>query len=198
MLSLTCTAHADESLKLVDRLVCLLLSVHLKKIRMSPSFAFISLQTLDDTRKLKAAVVSLYRRYVQEGKSPHTSKICLCDNARLTLSHTLRAGLGGSKSSEAASSGNDTTTAAAPVSSAGGGGASESALQQEYNRQREHLERNVEALKRNIDKDMKLFRADRARLCRESITLTEELNELRRCDHYNRWSTCSQILLAHV
>ena len=36
----------------------------------------------------------------------------------------------------------------------GGGGDGE--LQTEYNRQREHLERNVEALKRNIAKDVEM------------------------------------------
>ena len=53
-------------------------------------------------------------------------------------------------------------------------------LQAQYNHQREHLERNVDALKRNIVKDLDMQSRDRARLMRESAQLTEELNRLRR------------------
>merc|ERR1711871_1676701 len=63
---------------------------------------------------------------------------------------------------------------------AGAGSGGELDLQQEYNRQREHLERNVEALKRNIGKDLDMFMKDHARLKRESVGLTEEMNQLRR------------------
>jgi len=52
--------------------------------------------------------------------------------------------------------------------------------QREYNRQREHLERNVAALKRNIAKDFVMHEKDTARLRRENITLTKEINSLRR------------------
>ena len=61
-----------------------------------------------------------------------------------------------------------------------GAGGGEGELQHEYNRQREHLERNVEALKRNIAKDVEMYLNDHARLMRESVTLTGEMNELRR------------------
>jgi cilia- and flagella-associated protein 57 len=52
--------------------------------------------------------------------------------------------------------------------------------QQEYNREREHLERNVEALKKKMSKDMDMLMGDHARLTREGVNLTEEMNLLRR------------------
>jgi hypothetical protein len=52
-----------------------------------------------------------------------------------------------------------------------------------YNRQREHLERNVEALKRKIAKDLKMYYADKARLTDEGVTLVDEMNNLRRENH---------------
>ena len=74
----------------------------------------------------------------------------------------------------------------APKAAGGGravGGGSESDLQAEYNRQREHLERNVEALKRKIAKDLKMYYADKARLTDEGVTLVDEMNNLRRENH---------------
>ncbi|CAB1110483.1 unnamed protein product [Ectocarpus sp. CCAP 1310/34] len=53
-------------------------------------------------------------------------------------------------------------------------------VQREYNRHRKHLERNVEALKSSIDKDMRMFHQDRSRLNRENVMLTREINDLRR------------------
>jgi ectoine hydroxylase-related dioxygenase (phytanoyl-CoA dioxygenase family) len=70
-------------------------------------------QVLDDGRKLKSAVVQLYRRYVQQAQ----------DSSNVQSSNGSGDALNGSSS------------------------AAESDVQQEYNRQREHLERNVEALK---------------------------------------------------
>mmetsp|Transcript_15479 Transcript_15479/g.20078 ORF Transcript_15479/g.20078 Transcript_15479/m.20078 type:complete len:216 (+) Transcript_15479:2395-3042(+) len=52
--------------------------------------------------------------------------------------------------------------------------------QMEYNREREHLERNVEALKKKMNKDMDMLMGDHARLTREGVNLTEEMNLLRR------------------
>lgn len=62
----------------------------------------------------------------------------------------------------------------------GGGGELELDPQMEYNREREHLEKNVEALKHKISKDMELLLADHSRLTREGVNLTEEMNLLRR------------------
>ena len=59
-----------------------------------------------------------------------------------------------------------------------GGGGGE--VQNEYNRQREHLERSVESLKRKIEKDVDLHNSDHSRLVRENVALTKEVNELRR------------------
>ena len=51
----------------------------------------------------------------------------------------------------------------------------------EYNRQREHFgEKRRSALKRNIQKDVDMHATDNARLIRENVSLTKEINELRR------------------
>jgi len=50
----------------------------------------------------------------------------------------------------------------------------------DYNRQREYLEKSVESLKRKLQKDMKLHQMDKMRLLRESSELTNEINVLRR------------------
>ncbi|CAM9286271.1 unnamed protein product, partial [Choristocarpus tenellus] len=107
-----------------------------------------------DSNMLKAAMITLYRQYMQARKS------LLKDYPSAKLSR-----------------------------------GDENFLQEEYNRQREHLERNVEALKRNIDKascklrfcsllrlspDVHMFHQDRSRLNRENVVLTREINELRR------------------
>lgn len=56
----------------------------------------------------------------------------------------------------------------------------QSGLQREFNRQREYLEKSVESLKRKLAKDMEMHRSDNARLMRENVQLTKEINELRR------------------
>jgi hypothetical protein len=76
-------------------------------------------QVLDDGRKLKSAVVQLYRRYVQAAQD----------------------------SSSNAQSSNAQSSNGSGDAPAGSSSSAESDVQQEYNRQREHLERNVEALK---------------------------------------------------
>ena len=45
------------------------------------------------------------------------------------------------------------------------------------------LERNVEALKRKIAKDLKMYYADKARITDEGVTLVDEMNNLRRENH---------------
>ena len=53
-------------------------------------------------------------------------------------------------------------------------------LQKEYNRQREYLEKAVETHKRKIKQDEESRRNTRARMVRESMELTSQINELRR------------------
>ena len=60
------------------------------------------------------------------------------------------------------------------------GSAGESDVQSDYNRQREYLEKSVESLKRKLAKDMELHRNENMRLMRESVSLTQEINDLRR------------------
>lgn len=56
----------------------------------------------------------------------------------------------------------------------------EADVQKEYNRQREYLEKSVESLKRKLAKDMEMHKNDNLRLMRENVSLTKEINELRR------------------
>uniref|UniRef100_A0A2K6S6K0 Cilia and flagella associated protein 57 n=1 Tax=Saimiri boliviensis boliviensis TaxID=39432 RepID=A0A2K6S6K0_SAIBB len=53
-------------------------------------------------------------------------------------------------------------------------------LQQEYSRQREHLERNLATLKKKVVKEGELHRADYVRIMQENVSLITEINELRR------------------
>lgn len=56
----------------------------------------------------------------------------------------------------------------------------EKGTQEDSNRQRDYLEKSVESLKQKLSKDMKLHKAERLRLMRESVELTKEINVLRR------------------
>lgn len=53
-------------------------------------------------------------------------------------------------------------------------------IQQEYSRQREHLERTVNSLRRKVTKDQSIHRADNVRIMAENVTLIKEINQLRR------------------
>ncbi|XP_070116248.1 cilia- and flagella-associated protein 57 isoform X2 [Equus przewalskii] len=53
-------------------------------------------------------------------------------------------------------------------------------LQQEYARQREHLERNLATLKKKVVKETELHRTDYVRIMQENVSLIKEINELRR------------------
>jgi len=68
----------------------------------------------------------------------------------------------------------------------GGNRVTKKEFQEEYNRQREHLERNVEALKSKIFKDMALMESDHKQLVRDNVLLTEEINNLRRDEKKNQ------------
>jgi hypothetical protein len=102
-------------------------------------------QHINDTPKLKTAIVQLYKRRVLEERG------------------AVRRVHGGSSAKSSSSS-----------------GAGENDTQKEYNRQREHLERSVGALKHSIAKDMRIYASDRSRLHRENVILTKEINDLRR------------------
>lgn len=52
--------------------------------------------------------------------------------------------------------------------------------QMEFNRDREHMERNLDALKSRMVKDMQVLHSDHSKLVREGVNLTEEMNLLRR------------------
>ncbi|KAI6655110.1 WD repeat-containing protein 65-like [Oopsacas minuta] len=52
--------------------------------------------------------------------------------------------------------------------------------QDEYARQREHLERNVTALKKKLKKESEIHKSDNVRIMQENVTLIKEINELRK------------------
>eukprot|EP00397_Hematodinium_sp_SG-2012_P002542 GEMP01002549.1.p1 GENE.GEMP01002549.1~~GEMP01002549.1.p1 ORF type:complete len:1215 (+),score=317.57 GEMP01002549.1:306-3950(+) len=51
---------------------------------------------------------------------------------------------------------------------------------QEYNRQRDYLERSVDSLKRKLEKDSQVHRTDNMRIMGENVALIREINDLRR------------------
>ncbi|KAM4721643.1 cilia- and flagella-associated protein 57 [Rhinophrynus dorsalis] len=53
-------------------------------------------------------------------------------------------------------------------------------IQQEYARQREHLERSLSTLQKKLVKDTEIHRAENVRMMQENVTLIKEINELRR------------------
>eukprot|EP00795_Rhopilema_esculentum_P004667 gene4667-20951_t len=53
-------------------------------------------------------------------------------------------------------------------------------IQQEYARQREHLERSVASLRKKLAKDTEIHRADNVRIMQENVMLINEINDLRR------------------
>ncbi|KAF5888302.1 cilia- and flagella-associated protein 57, partial [Clarias magur] len=52
-------------------------------------------------------------------------------------------------------------------------------VQREYGRQREHMERNMDSLKRRLAKDIKVHEAKNIKLMKENISLIKEINDLR-------------------
>ena len=53
-------------------------------------------------------------------------------------------------------------------------------IQNEYNRQREYLEKTVESLKSKLQKNTEIHRSDIMRIMQENVSLIKEINELRR------------------
>nr|XP_051712572.1 cilia- and flagella-associated protein 57 isoform X6 [Oryctolagus cuniculus] len=53
-------------------------------------------------------------------------------------------------------------------------------LQQEYARQREHLEKSLTTVKKKVVKEKELHRTDYVRIMQENVSLIKEINELRR------------------
>ncbi|EPY17368.1 hypothetical protein STCU_10662 [Strigomonas culicis] len=50
----------------------------------------------------------------------------------------------------------------------------------EYNRERDHLERNLTSLKKKVNKDAENNRTDRNRITSENVILVREINDLRK------------------
>lgn len=53
-------------------------------------------------------------------------------------------------------------------------------IQQEYSRQREHLEKTVSSLHSKVSKEQGLHRSDNVRIMQENVILIKEINQLRR------------------
>merc|ERR1719379_1425040 len=53
-------------------------------------------------------------------------------------------------------------------------------MQEEYNRQRDYLEKSVDSLKRKLEKDSQVHRIDNMRIMQENVSLIREINDLRR------------------
>ncbi|XP_071118876.1 cilia- and flagella-associated protein 57-like [Haliotis cracherodii] len=53
-------------------------------------------------------------------------------------------------------------------------------IQKEYSRQREHLERSVASLRKKLEKDSEIHKADNVRIMQENVSLIKEINDLRR------------------
>lgn len=53
-------------------------------------------------------------------------------------------------------------------------------IQNEYSRQREHLERSVASLRKKLAKDSEIHRADNVRIMQENVSLIKEINDLRK------------------
>eukprot|EP00824_Muranothrix_gubernata_P021577 TRINITY_DN4716_c0_g2_i2.p1 TRINITY_DN4716_c0_g2~~TRINITY_DN4716_c0_g2_i2.p1 ORF type:complete len:182 (+),score=32.48 TRINITY_DN4716_c0_g2_i2:335-880(+) len=74
-------------------------------------------------------------------------------------------------------------------------GGLEADIQQEYERQREYLEKSVDSLKRRLTKDMELYRSENMRIMQENVSLIKEINELRRENKMMKQRTCDGIRL---
>uniref|UniRef100_A0A7S2RY67 WD repeat-containing protein 65 n=1 Tax=Mucochytrium quahogii TaxID=96639 RepID=A0A7S2RY67_9STRA len=109
-----------------------------------------AMQVLNDHHLLKNRVVEMYKSYIQSAADEN----------------------GQPKEKKATKK--DTDRDKQPETHTG------ASVQREYNRQREYLEKSVESLKRKLTKDMKMHQADKMRLLRESVDLTNEINTLRR------------------
>lgn len=67
------------------------------------------------------------------------------------------------------------------ASSATGGGRSEEAgPQKQYNRDREQMERSIDALRKSLRTDAQMHKRDLSKMMRENVMLTKEMNDLRK------------------
>ena len=67
------------------------------------------------------------------------------------------------------------------ASTAGGGAANEEAgPQKQYNRDREQMERSIDALRKSLKTDAQMHKRDLSKMMRENVMLTKEMNNLRK------------------
>merc|ERR1712154_702744 len=53
-------------------------------------------------------------------------------------------------------------------------------IQKEFSRQKEHLERSVASLRKKLEKDSEIHKADNVRIMQENVSLIKEINDLRK------------------
>ncbi|KAJ3172248.1 Cilia- and flagella-associated protein 57 [Geranomyces variabilis] len=109
-------------------------------------------QYIQEPKLLKTHVKNLYQKYCLAAAEPSTA---------------------GLSSTSLASNPQSTSTSTTPNTSIAD-------VQQEYARQREHLERTVASLRRKVTKDQNIHRADNVRIMSENVALIKEINQLRR------------------
>ena len=68
----------------------------------------------------------------------------------------------------------------ASSASGGGGGGEESGPQKQYNRDREQMERSIDALRKSLRTDAQMHKRDLSKMMRENVMLTKEMNDLRK------------------
>jgi hypothetical protein len=67
--------------------------------------------------------------------------------------------------------------------SGSGGGNDVEGPQRQYNRDREQMERSLDALRKSLHTDSKLHKRDLSKMMRENVLLTKEMNDLRKVAH---------------
>jgi hypothetical protein len=66
------------------------------------------------------------------------------------------------------------------TASGGGGGGDEAGPQKQYNRDREQMERSIDALRKSLRTDSQMHKRDLSKMMRENVMLTKEMNDLRK------------------
>ena len=62
----------------------------------------------------------------------------------------------------------------------GGEGGEEAGPQKQYNRDREQMERSIDALRKSLRTDAQMHKRDLSKMMRENVMLTKEMNDLRK------------------
>jgi len=122
-----------------------------------------------DVKALRAAITRLYHKYIHGDSGNLAGAIAKMGST---------SGGGGGGGGAGGEGGEDKPTAPAGVDIVD--------VQRELARQRLYLERNIDSIRKKMDKDDTSARMDHARLMRENMVLTREINDLRRDMRYTQ------------